>query len=102
MEIQVAKLSELEEGVGRMKRAGSKSVVLYRLGQEVFAVDPVCPHWGGAMVEGRVSAKRREVECPWHRFRFDLKTGTCVASNARPALPVYAVDVRDDVVFVNI
>ena len=102
MEAEVARLAELTDGSGRLKRAGAKSVVLFRVDGQVFAVDPVCPHWGGPMVEGRISHKRMEIECPWHRFRFDLKTGACVASNLRAGLTVYPVRIDGDRVFVTV
>jgi nitrite reductase/ring-hydroxylating ferredoxin subunit len=102
MEAEVARMAELREGVGYIARAGRKSVVLFRVNGEVFAMGRNCPHWGGPMDEGRISTKRMEVECPWHRFRFDLKTGACVASKLRPALPVYPVRIDGDRVFVTV
>lgn len=102
VEAEVARLGELPEGVGCLKRAGRKPVVLFKVGGEVYAVDPNCPHWGGPIAEGKVSAKRLEVECPWHRFRFDLKTGACVAANLRPAIPVYPVRIEADRIYVTV
>ena len=102
MEAEVARVADLTEGAGRLVRAGGKSIVLFRVDGQVFAVDRVCPHWGGPIAEGKVSAKRLEIECPWHRFRFDLKTGACVASTLRPSLPVYPVRIEGDRVLVTV
>lgn len=102
MEHEVARLAELSDSAATLKRVGEKSVVLVRIAGEVFAVDPVCPHWKGPIVQGKVSATRLEIECPWHRFRFDLRTGACVASNLRPPLPVYPVRVEGERVLVTL
>jgi Rieske Fe-S protein len=37
------------------------------------AYSSVCPHMGGPLQLGEIA--HGEVTCPWHRFRFDLKTG---------------------------
>ena len=102
MEHEVAELKDLKTDAGTMRRVGNKSIVLFLVEEEVFAVDPACPHWGGPMANGKISTKRMEVECPWHRFRYDLRTGACVASNHRPALAVYPVRVDDQRVLVTL
>jgi hypothetical protein len=37
----------------------------------------VCPHLGGPLAEGTVEDGC--VTCPWHGYRFDLRTGRCVS-----------------------
>lgn len=73
---------------------GGKRIALARIGGDIFAIDNRCPHWGGPLGAGTLSVKRREIICPWHRFRFDLDTGACVASNLRK--PACRYDVRLD------
>ncbi len=102
MEIEVAQLTELEDGAGRVRRAGRKAVALFKVADKVFATDASCPHRAGPMAEGVVSVERLEVVCPWHRFRFDLNDGRCVASPDRASLPVYPVRISDGKVFVTI
>ena len=42
----------------------------------VRVYDAICPHLGGPLLEGRVSA--RAVVCPWHAYVFDAATGRCL------------------------
>ena len=69
----VAKISELPEGKGKMCQVQDRAIALFRFGNSFYALDNVCPHRGGPLAEG--SVQEDAVTCPWHGFRFDLKTG---------------------------
>jgi nitrite reductase/ring-hydroxylating ferredoxin subunit len=51
---------------------------------ELLAHAALCPHWLGPLDEGVVLDG--QVVCPWHGYRFDLRSGRC-AAHARLALP---------------
>ena len=101
-EVTICSLDELPDAAGRAVRAEGRQIALFRVGDEVFALDNICPHYGGPLAEGIVSAERLEIACPWHRFRYDLRTGECVAANLRPAVTTYKVTVRDNAVIVTL
>jgi nitrite reductase (NADH) small subunit/3-phenylpropionate/trans-cinnamate dioxygenase ferredoxin subunit len=44
-----------------------------------YAVDNTCPHAGGPLGEGKLSEEI--VECPWHGWRFNIRTGERVSNN---------------------
>jgi nitrite reductase (NADH) small subunit len=73
--------------------------VLARAGDELWAFEPLCPHRAGPLVEGQLSSRRREVVCPWHRFRYRLDDGVC-ATNAKVSMQTYPVSVEAGEVFV--
>ena len=50
--------------------------------------DAECPHNGGPLAQGRVDGSR--LVCPWHWYRFDLDSGTCLTS-PRHRLTVHPV-----------
>ena len=54
---------------------------LFRYGEEVVAFTNVCPHQGGPLVLGDIEdiGGQLYVTCPWHGFRFDVRTGVSVA-----------------------
>ena len=73
--ISLCKTDELQPETMLCKRvAGFGQVAVARLGDDEYvAFDPHCPHAKGPLVEGRLH--EGVVICPWHFFRFDLRTG---------------------------
>jgi nitrite reductase/ring-hydroxylating ferredoxin subunit len=57
----------------REVRVGGTSLLLVRVGAEVHALDPYCPHAGGVLSEGTFDGTR--IRCPIHSAVFDAATG---------------------------
>jgi nitrite reductase/ring-hydroxylating ferredoxin subunit len=89
----ICALADLPDPALRSFYVGSRRIAVARIAAEVYALDSVCPHWSGLLDEGQLSVTRREVICPWHRFRFDLASGACVASNLRPPARTFPVEI---------
>ena len=51
-------------------------IALFNVDGTFYAMDNSCPHAGGPLGEGKVNGGI--VECPWHGWRFDIRTGTRV------------------------
>jgi nitrite reductase/ring-hydroxylating ferredoxin subunit len=51
-------------------------VAVFNVGGEFYAIDNSCPHRGGPLGEGEL--EDCIVTCPWHEFRFDVRTGKCI------------------------
>ena len=45
-----------------------------------YAVAAVCPHLGGPL--DRAQVEDGCLVCPWHGYRFDVRTGECVSGHA--------------------
>ncbi|HXP77235.1 MAG TPA: Rieske (2Fe-2S) protein [Stellaceae bacterium] len=95
-------LAELNEATPKQLRVGDRGIAVVRIGDEIYAIDALCPHWAGPLGEGEVSAARREITCPWHRFRFSLRDGRCVVATKRPPVACFPVRVEDGCVFAAI
>lgn len=89
-------IGDLVPDTGRLFRAEGRAIAVFRVGDDVFALDNLCPHWKGPLSEGAVSAARLEVTCPWHRFRFDLRTGKNVLSDLRAGAKIYPVEINNN------
>lgn len=67
-------------------RIGSSKVCLAHTNDGFFVIDDECTHMRASLSSGRLNGLN-EVVCPWHDYRFCLKTGDEKSGkNARPAL----------------
>lgn len=85
--------AELSEGNLRKVDLDGVSVVLYRDGSQIHALDSVCSHMGGPLEKGTVSDGC--VTCPWHGSTFRLSDGDIVRGPASNPQPVYEARVID-------
>lgn len=72
----IAPLDQLPEDEGFLFRSGPHQVAIFRQGDEVYAIDNVCPHAGASLAQGYTEGQT--VACPWHCWEFDLTTGKCI------------------------
>ena len=89
--VKVAKTAEIEPGGARLVEVDGKQIALFNVEGQFFAIDNTCSHKGGPLAEGEVSGY--EVTCPWHRGRFDLRTGEVVGPPPQRAVTRYGVRV---------
>ncbi len=96
--VNVGRKDEMRQGVAATFSAESEQGVLFRVGDEFFAVRNRCPHQQFERLhEGEVEGAT--VTCPMHGWKFDLRTGTSV--NAGGRLKVWKAEVRGDEVLVQ-
>ncbi|MFC9352501.1 Rieske 2Fe-2S domain-containing protein [Arthrobacter sp. NPDC057013] len=84
--------SELADGVRRKVDTGNVSVLLYRSGAGILALDSVCSHMGGPLEEGTIADGC--VTCPWHGSTFRLGDGHIVRGPATTPQPSYEARVN--------
>lgn len=99
MTVRVGSLDELQPGEMRRVDAGGTSVVVVRVGDQVYACGGVCTHRGGPLAEGRLNGVR--LVCPWHGWMFDVRTGACVMPARGAAVATYPVRIAAGDVFVE-
>lgn len=84
--------SLLPEKPKRVEVAGTP-ILLYRHGEQIYAVGAVCPHAGAPLEEGDFSDGC--VQCPWHDSVFDLVDGTVVHGPSTYPVSSYSVRIRN-------
>lgn len=94
----VCKAEEVKEGEGKTVSVGTKLIALFRIGDQIHAIDDVCPHMGASLSGGYL--ENNIVTCPWHAWRFRVTDGTW-ADNPRIKIGCYAVRVVGDEVQVQ-
>ena len=85
----VAEAGEIAPGERKIVTVAGRSIGVFNVAGELFALRNRCPHQGGALCEGqlwgvlespapgqyRYRASREVVACPWHGWEFHLRTG---------------------------
>lgn len=63
----------LKPGAMREVMVGTTAILVARVGPLFFAVDAICPHLGGLLVDGELAGRR--LTCPVHGATFDVAAG---------------------------
>ena len=100
MSAPVARKSAIAAGEMRRVMVDGVSVLLCNVDGELYAVEDVCTHDGGALDGGELDGNR--IMCPRHGALFDVTTGKALTLPAVSPLPTYAVRVEGDDVFVDV
>ncbi len=93
------KPEDLAEGRVVSVWAGHKGICLSHFEGRFAALDNKCPHQGGPLGEG--SIEKGFLRCPWHGWDFHPTTGES-PGDFGDRLDNFAVDVREDGVFVGV
>ncbi len=89
-------------------------LAVYALSDGYYATQAACPHLKAPLAKGKI-VDDRAVQCPWHRARFDIRSGEVLEwANFPPgiqvlnvvrkekALQTYPVSVEGGVLYVEI
>ena len=100
--IALCTTDELRDGAILCKRvSGIGEIAVARLSDAsgYVAFEPRCPHARGPLAEGKRHGD--VVICPWHFFRFDLKTGKPPGTTSILELRRYPVTVDENRIFIE-
>jgi NADPH-dependent 2,4-dienoyl-CoA reductase/sulfur reductase-like enzyme/nitrite reductase/ring-hydroxylating ferredoxin subunit len=92
-------INEVPDGHLLLGHVDKDPVLLARRGDEVFAIDATCSHYGGPLAQGLMVEDT--VRCPWHHACFSLRTGEALRAPALSPVACWTVERRDDMVFVR-
>jgi nitrite reductase/ring-hydroxylating ferredoxin subunit len=104
----VARVGEIPDGGRKIVDIDGRSIGIFRVGDEYFALRNRCPHEGGPLCLGPTtghvvadepgayqwSRSGEILRCPWHGWEFDLRTGESWFDPARCRTRSYRVSVR--------
>jgi Fe-S cluster biogenesis protein NfuA/nitrite reductase/ring-hydroxylating ferredoxin subunit len=99
--VDVGGEDELAEGELRAVEAGGASVLLGRVGGEVYAVRNGCAV-DGLPLEGSRLTSDGVIVCPWHNCAYDIRSGRRADDEGDGRLVVLPVAVRDGAVKVAV
>ena len=95
---RVASLSDFNGNGCKTVRVAGRTLVLWRSGDGIYALDNRCPHMGFPLDRG--TCRDGILTCHWHSARFDLRTGGTFDQFADDA-QTFPVEIRDGEVWVD-
>ena len=104
----VCKASELPEGARKIIDAGGRSIGVFNVHGNYYALRNICPHQFAPLCLGQVTGTTlpsqvgeyiygREgeiVRCPWHGWEFDILTGRSIFNPHQVRVKTYDVTVE--------
>lgn len=100
-QITACEASALPDGEALKVEANDRTIALFHLDGEFFALDDRCSHGNASMSEGYIEDDGT-VECPLHAARFCLKTGAALCQPATDPIRTYPVAVVDGMVCIDV
>jgi len=125
----VCHISELPPGARKIIDADGRSIGVFNVHGEFFALRNVCPHQFAPLCQGKLTgycepspvgefhwAREGEIiRCPWHAWEFDIKTGRSIfdpqkvrtksypvtLETPRPAVEAFPVHVHEETIVVS-
>ena len=102
----VAAVDEIAPGERKIVTVAGRSIGVFNVGGEFFALRNRCPHQGGALCEGQLwgvlqserpgefdfRPSREVIACPWHGWEFHLRTGQSWCAPEKLKVSRYAVN----------
>lgn len=104
----VARLGEIPPGGRKLVEVAGRSIGVFNLDGEFFALRNTCPHQGARLCEGVLGARLESrgpgdyqlghagelLRCPWHGWEFEVRTGQSWWSPGRVRVKTYPVTVE--------
>jgi nitrite reductase/ring-hydroxylating ferredoxin subunit len=98
----VGDVGDFPEGQGVEVRVGARSIVIYRVRGQFFALKNICPHEGVAL--HRAPPRGDVAVCIGHGWEFDLHSGRCVRGKKKHQhrVAVYPIKVEEGKVYIDV
>ena len=88
--VRVTGTADVRPGHGIVAEVNGKTVAVFSVDGNFYAIDNTCIHRGGPLGEGDLAGN--VVTCPWHGWEYNVTTGACV-NNPSGKVETYQVKV---------
>jgi nitrite reductase/ring-hydroxylating ferredoxin subunit len=97
--LRAARVGDVESGKGIVVVLKGTRVALFNCDGVYYAIRNTCPHMGGELGEGLLQGDI--VTCPWHGWRFNVKTGRNPEADV-VGVRTFEVRVEGDEIFIGL
>jgi 3-phenylpropionate/trans-cinnamate dioxygenase ferredoxin component len=99
--VAIGTLADIPSGTGRAFDVDGLRVAVFRVDDELYAIDDTCSHAEASLAAGEFDPDEYCVECPLHGSLFDVRSGNPRTLPAFEPVATYRVFVEGDQVFVE-
>jgi 3-phenylpropionate/trans-cinnamate dioxygenase ferredoxin subunit len=93
--VSAGRIEDFPEGTCKTIELSPESeIALYRVNGEFYATENFCPHKGAQLAAGKLCD--HVIECEWHGWQFDVRTGQCLTVSEKIA--TYRVVVEEGLI----
>ena len=96
--VRVADVSDLSDPGKLLAEVDGEVIALFHVDGRFYAIDDVCTHDGGPLVDGELVGYK--IACPRHGAKFDIRTGAALSMPAVRPTRAHAVKVEHGGVWV--
>jgi len=97
--VPVTATFELSAGMMKWVVVDRERVLIANVEGVFYALRDACGHRQAPLSKGRLEGY--VIECPLHFATFDVRTGKLLSGPVAEDVPIYAVEVKDDTVYVK-
>ena len=104
----ICRVSDLPPGARRIVEVGRRSIGVFNVHGEYYALRNLCPHQGAPLCRGAITGTAHSsqpgefiwerdgqiLRCPWHGWEFDIPSGRSVFNPHRLRVRTYDVTVE--------
>ena len=98
--VRVADVADLPDPGKQLVEVDGEVVALFHVEGRFYAIDDICTHDGGPLVDGELVGHK--IACPRHGAKFDVRTGAALSMPAVRPTRAHAVKVEDGGVWVAV
>jgi 3-phenylpropionate/trans-cinnamate dioxygenase ferredoxin subunit len=109
MKFLVGRVDEIPPGTRKIVRVAGRSIGVFNVDGDFYAIRNRCPHQGAPLCEGKLwgtlfasrpgefdyQPGKHILACIWHGWEFDLRTGQSWCEPQRLRVRSYSVDVTE-------
>ena len=97
----ICKVDEIPEGEGKSFKFDDVSVAVFKVGENLYALEDKCSHADVTISGGYVHQRELCVACPWHGAQFDLRSGKVMTPPACEDIKSFDVSVEGENVVIS-
>lgn len=98
--LEIAPASELPNGERLFVEVEGKSIVIFNIADQFFAIADICSHDDGPLGDGDLEGYN--IVCPRHGAEFDVRSGEVRSMPAVVDIPAYPVKVEDGMIQIGL